>query len=468
LSLNELDKALARRGEMIGAVLIVGGPEVVPYHQLPNPVDDQDVDVPSDNPYSTRDENYFIPEWPVGRIPGGAGTNHKPILDFLYRTSANHRKNSKKAYRENRWKDRFYHWWKDLLSPVRRSYGYSAAIWQDASLSVFDPIGEKRAMIISPPYSSRNGKGQVSKNGGKQVKLPRSNLAYFNLHGLVDSAEWYGQTDPLHPQEGPDYPVALSPGDIGRNGRRNTKQPPRVVFSEACYGGNILGKGIDDAIVLKFLSAGTQSVIGSTVMAYGSVNPPLIAADLLGKVFWSLLKEGMPSGEAFKQAKILLVDEMNCRQGFLDGEDQKTLISFTLYGDPLEKPFSGWKGPRTINRTLERGDIDLVCDRVEDFHITDEVPVEVISNVKSVVSRYLPGMEGADMSYCTEKGGCDSKNHVCPTSLLGRKKKKSSKRPVRRVVTLSKRFEYQDRQHPYYARLTMNAQGKVVKMVVSR
>ena len=71
LALTDLDEALARHGEMVGAVLIVGGPEVVPFHRLPNPVDDPDVDVPSDNPYSTRDENYFIPEWPVGRLPGG-------------------------------------------------------------------------------------------------------------------------------------------------------------------------------------------------------------------------------------------------------------------------------------------------------------------------------------------------------------------------------------------------------------
>ena len=52
--------ALAKHGEMIGALLIVGGPDIIPFHNLPNPVDDLDMEVPSDNPYGTRDENYFI------------------------------------------------------------------------------------------------------------------------------------------------------------------------------------------------------------------------------------------------------------------------------------------------------------------------------------------------------------------------------------------------------------------------
>ena len=33
LALADLDQALAKRGEMIGALLIVGGPEIVPFLQ---------------------------------------------------------------------------------------------------------------------------------------------------------------------------------------------------------------------------------------------------------------------------------------------------------------------------------------------------------------------------------------------------------------------------------------------------
>jgi hypothetical protein len=77
---NRLDKVFAKKGEMIGSLLIVGGPEVVPFHRLPNPTDDLDDEVLSDSPYSTRDSNYFVPEWPVSRIPGGKG----PMLDCCW------------------------------------------------------------------------------------------------------------------------------------------------------------------------------------------------------------------------------------------------------------------------------------------------------------------------------------------------------------------------------------------------
>ena len=40
LALVDLDVALSLGGERIGAVLIVGGPQVIPFHHLPNPVDD--------------------------------------------------------------------------------------------------------------------------------------------------------------------------------------------------------------------------------------------------------------------------------------------------------------------------------------------------------------------------------------------------------------------------------------------
>ena len=75
---------------MIGALLIVGGPEIVPFHRLPNPLDDPDIDVPSDNPYATRDENYFIPEWPVGRLPGGSDADPRLLVAALRRISAHH------------------------------------------------------------------------------------------------------------------------------------------------------------------------------------------------------------------------------------------------------------------------------------------------------------------------------------------------------------------------------------------
>ena len=60
LALIDLDKNLGKTGERIGCVLIIGGESVVPFHKLPNPTDDNDAEVPSDNPYGSLDSNYYV------------------------------------------------------------------------------------------------------------------------------------------------------------------------------------------------------------------------------------------------------------------------------------------------------------------------------------------------------------------------------------------------------------------------
>ena len=82
-ALADLDAALGKRGEMIGALLIVGSDAVVPFHRLPNPTDDMDGEVLSDSPYATLDANYFVPEWPVGRLPGESGPDAWLLLEQL-------------------------------------------------------------------------------------------------------------------------------------------------------------------------------------------------------------------------------------------------------------------------------------------------------------------------------------------------------------------------------------------------
>ncbi|GAG04477.1 unnamed protein product, partial [marine sediment metagenome] len=152
LAIADLDAALAKRGEMIGALLIVGGPEIIPFHNLPNPVDDLDMDVPSDNPYGTRDDNYFIPEWPVGRLPGGTGPDISLLYEQLKRIAEHHSGQSKRAAGRKKWLSSFANWIISNFSTQKKSYGYTAAIWKQASLKVFRPIGESKAMFVSPPY----------------------------------------------------------------------------------------------------------------------------------------------------------------------------------------------------------------------------------------------------------------------------------------------------------------------------
>jgi hypothetical protein len=456
LALSDLDAALSKRGEMIGALLIVGGPAVVPFHRLPNPTDDADAEVNSDNPYATLDENYFVPEWPVGRLPGENGSDAGLLLDNLRSLVNNHNAQSGVPA-----------WWRrifgiEFLRGLSRwfganrsngklppSFGYTAAVWKRSSQAVFTPIGEPRDMLISPPV----GSGNLANTG-----LAPAKVEYFNLHGVQDGAEWYGQRDLSDSSDGPDYPVALSPKDVQENGKAS-----KVIFTEACYGAHIDGKTEDQALSLKFLSLGTLAFVGSTCISYGSVTTPLIAADLLGNSFWKRIKEGQSAGFALQQAKIGLVQEMNRRQGYLDGEDQKTLISFVLYGDPLMELSSESDGQKAVLRSRQRPEVMTTCDVPDQTNAPERIPMEVVSQVKQIVNQYLPGLKDAELSFVEQRVPVSEqkKGH---SSLKGN----ADNHARRVVVTLSKKINVSSHVHRHYARMTLDAQGKVLKLSMSR
>jgi hypothetical protein len=477
LILADLDSALEKRGERIGAVLIIGGPEVVPFHNLPNPVEDADMEVPSDNPYAAKDNNYFISDWPVGRISGGSGADPTTLLSVVKEIISRYDHNAKKPA----WYRRLFLYFRELfykgVSKKLSSFGYTAAVWRRASLSVFRPIGNPSDLMVSPPVHAAEipdpvytiePPPPVNNKSTNCLLMPDTRLAYFNLHGVPDSSEWYGQCDPTLPEVGPEYPVAMRPQDI-----RNGGSAPHMVFTEACYGANIAGKSVDDAISLKFLASGTQALVGSTCISYGSLSTPLSSADLLGRVFWNLLQEGFTAGESFKRAKIHLTREMNQRQGFLDAEDQKTLISFVLFGDPLSQPFQSRSAPKTTPRLSDAAvQVPTVCERSCEGEAGSTVSLETISHLKTIVAQYLPGMNDAEVSLshehqrCSNLGGKCGCGKKCQFSRIASKRQPLGK-PRRRVVTLSKNFEQAHRTHKQYARLTLDDQGNIIKMVVS-
>lgn len=454
--LDDLDGVLARRGQMIGAVLIIGGDAIVPFHRLPNPTDDEDQEVPSDNPYTTKDENYFAPEWPVGRIP--ADNDADLIVHQLKMATDEHLLSRRAAGPLMHLRAWLLARLGRILRIGPRSLGYSASIWRKASMAVFRSIGEPGSMITSPPIEAASL---------PPVAYRPSVLSYYNLHGIADSAEWFGQRDPLRDSgSATEYPVALRPDDIVNGGRA-----PKIVFTEACYGANVLDKKVETAISLKFLASGTHVVVGSTKVSYGSVTPPLIAADLLGRRFWENLGRQMPAGEALRQAKLQLAADMHRSQGYLDGEDQKTLISFVLFGDPLYSPRQQAYavGHKAVIRHKSRPQaMHTVCALGGPATGVEGLDTESRQRVKSIVSRYLPGMAGATCAIHPQHSACDSEDHVCPTHQLGLKSIPGGGERGTVVVTLSKHMSTGDLRHPHFARLTLDKTGKVLKLAVSR
>lgn len=454
LAVADLDKALGKRGEMIGALLIVGGPEIVPFHHLPNPTDDVDTEIASDNPYATLDDNYFIPEWSVGRLPGGTNRDAGLLLQYLRKMITYHSTQSSQEP-----------WWQriSVFSPIwtgmrrvfahgvvnmRPSFGYSAAVWSQASLEVFRQIGDGQSMLASPPTKT----GELVGNGYLPAKLQ-----YFNLHGVTDAPEWYGQSDHNDVNDQPEYPVAMSPQDILNDGN-----PPAVVFSEACYGAYIDGKNEEEALSLKFISTGTKAFAGSTCVSYGSVSAPLIGADQLGSQFWKSIKEGTPVGEALRNAKVYMAQEMTRRQGFLDGEDQKTLISFVLYGDPMFSITQNKMSKKGVIRDRIKEKVLTVCETEEKNVSLNEMDRETMAHVKLIVEQYLPGLKDANFAVSKQFA-----SRVQP----GDSRNKAAAHPLeekRTVVTVSKAYNVSRTKHYHYARLTIDQKGKVIKLAVSR
>ncbi|MFH1446677.1 MAG: hypothetical protein ABIG43_04610, partial [Chloroflexota bacterium] len=229
LSLVDLDKTLAARGEMIGALLIVGGNDIIPFHRLPNPTDDSDPVVPSDNPYATTDENYFIPQWPVGRLPDENGSDAGFLLEQLRFMNTEYQYKLKaKGFLAGTFiadiMDRVSNFMQQIAMNfnINENLGYSTEVWQQTSALVFETIGNPKKLILSPPVNFQS----IDLNDHNSSKC-----AYFNLHGLQDTPEWFGQKDFTKHSNEPDYPVALSPSQFNRE-----HPAPEIVFSEACYG----------------------------------------------------------------------------------------------------------------------------------------------------------------------------------------------------------------------------------------
>jgi len=449
LALADLDAALAKTGEMIGGVLIVGNDSVVPFHKLPNPTDDADATVPSDNPYGSLDKNYYVGDWPVGRLPGDVSSDSGLLLTQIRNLTDYHTD----EVGPQSWINQLLHFllfWSQAYAKNFTNLGYTAAIWQRASLSSFRAIGEARNLYLCP---------SGTKTAFSADKLNTSPFAYFNLHGVEDGPNWYGQKDTSDTSGGEDYPVALQPSSLTKN-----TYSPRIVFSEACYGGHIAGRSETDSIAMTFLGQGVLALIGSTTIAYGSVTTPLIGADLLGNLVMKYLVEGQPVGTAFMKAKVDFVREMNLRQGYLDGEDQKTLISFILYGDPLIAYDPYQVSAKTITREKDHPVVKTVVDQDMDAAKSSPISAKAIASAKELASQYLPGIEFAEVHIHSQH----VRTHASPVAGTGKSTSNQMRPSSRVVVSFSKQINYEQHIHRQYARVTLDSQGKVVKLAISR
>lgn len=509
--LQQLDNLLAKQGEMIGAVLIVGPHEIIPFHRLPNPLEDGDVEVFSDNPYGSHDENYLVMDWPVGRLPCSI---HHPEdwLTLLENLTIPYRRSTKskgKAKGYTKALAPLWSWIQYLLSLFQpttcnfSSFGYTAAAWRFASFAVFRQIGNPAAMLISPQLGKKMSSAETAKRRlvrhtkafgtleeapvklriesqpsltkTQQISIPSATAGYFNLHGLADSPEWFGQSDPTESNgnlvASADHPVALQPGDI----LLNPETGMEIIFSEACFGAYTMEKDSSTSIALAFLKKGCRAFVGSTSTSYGSNGTPLIAADYLAYEFWKNLRQGLPAGESLRQAKLSMARELSKTYGYLDGEDQKTLTSFVLYGDPLAQVNAVQSSPKVVRHSKSIvPDLISTCDHAFEPH-PEELTPQLESMVKKLVEKHLPGMEFSKVEVLSDRRACTETCLLCDrqeqkgnASSLSFEKTNQKPKPSRKIIILTRQERRKEQLFTQYARLTLDEKGHLIKLALSR
>jgi len=464
--------------EAVTYLLLIGGDDIVPFHPLPNPNDDEDELILSDHPYACFGDNHTSFGQAVGRLPDGASRDIGFLLRLIAIATEAHRSPRRQRSLWQLLRERLGWPSAGLALRARRdgavtSFGYTASIWRRAAREVFSSIGRTSFLRTSPPltWEQMDSLGPIA---------PR--FSYFNLHGVRDSAYWYGQPDPTYAADYPLFPVALKPDNIPV-----VPHPEAIVFSEACYGAHIFNKHEMSSLALRFLAAQAVGVVGSTALAYGSIAPPLVGADLLAKAFWEQVKAGCPLGLALGRAKQSLVREMMTRQGYLDPEDHKTILSFVLYGDPTLvvqadlddeslKPSSRTdeegRGPEaafqrvgTVNTGGEMIGAILCCRQVVE---TGLISPEFMNQVQHRLASCLPSAGQRDVIVsaqmlcpevqCSER--CSLRQSVAKGHIPAQAKL---------VFTLRQRAStLEDGIHEQIVKATVDREGNLVKISISR
>jgi hypothetical protein len=427
-AIADIERGLGGAGP-IDYVLIAGGGDVIPFFYLENPAADSDGDFPTDAPYAVAGgtvppeeavpgegpapaggddgggtDRFLLPDRAVARIPLTAGPGGG-LLDYLEMLAS-----------------------EGGPGPARSGrFGLSALEWKTESTRVYEVIGGDD-LRTSPPLDT---------SGFKPEWLAGDGLIYFNVHGSREERFWYGQ-------DGLSYPRVLSPDIVAASSPRRA-----IVLSEACYGGLVEGKTPADSVAMAFMQGGVSAFVGSSAIAYGSPDRSLTEADLLAYLFFKRLAGGESAGGAFREAKVDFAAEMLERQGYLDGDDRKTLLEFNLFGDP------------TVGIYRERGPADRSGDMVSE---------EVLASIMKLARERFPEMEGVRPDISEQTGTAGGAVAKKVETLRPSSTAKGGPRPAGRVfvASFSQTLTVEGRTLERVVRITFREDGRVVKVVTSK
>lgn len=447
--IRQMERELRRQSKKLNSLLIIGGDSVIPFYRLVNPTDDEDDEILSDWPYAAHDSRYLLAEFSVGRMPDGDSGDLEILQSLVENAIAHHR-----VSHQDRTRATSTGWLRSVRTLLgsrkgtATSLGYSAEIWAEAARSVYGVIGDAASLQLSPPLTDYDFLSAYE-------QIPT--LGYFNLHGFRGSPYWYGHGRSEHGS--PLLPVALTPLSISW-----ANAQAALIYSEACYGAD-LGNGCSDgSIALSFLSRGALGFVGSTAMSYGALAPPLSGADLLGRHLWEGIVGGLPIGCALRRARSAFIRAAATQQGYLDGEDQKTLLSFGLYGDPslsMER--------RTVSPELD-AEPEVSCPPVACYwSMLESESLPVSEDLRERMQRSLPflpttHLKARPLIFCD--GGCSSERYAAHP--CGAVPKRVDGFPELIVTSQQQAVSKGGNGLQHVVKVTVGAQGEVTKVLMSR
>jgi len=281
-------------------VVLLGGPEIIPFVPLNNPCyaphGDHDRVVPSDLPYacsarySTDPAKFLGPTRIVGRLPDVPGVADPTFLLDLLRTASD--------------------WQPRDAAEYRRYFAISAKAWQGStSQSLATVFGSSDDLAIVPPA----GPSWPDPHLGRRIH-------FINCHGKQTDPTFYGQHEKT-------FPVAETSTQIIDKVTAGT-----VVAAECCYGAELFPphpRSGQLGICLTYMGHGAYAFLGSSTIAYGP-SEGNGQADLICQYFLEAVLSGASTGRALLEARHRFA------AGFshLDPADLKTLAQFYLLGDP--------------------------------------------------------------------------------------------------------------------------------------
>lgn len=284
----------------ITSILLVGGPDVIPFFQQPSPIPgDTDTPVATDNPYGciTADpDSYAVPDIPVGRAVGNKDDGLASLIVHLHSMAAFH--NSAPA--------------------LSGAISLGCSVWQSFTAEVLRTMDPGGLPQISPSYT-------VTFAGAADL---RRRLLFFNLHGMLSGPDWWGA------DQNRIYDC-VSPPSLG-----SADLSGAVIFTSNCYGAALENRTLGSCCALAAVKAGAMIFIGSTCLAYGTgsssvadSDPRLKFSERLAQLFFENYTGAETAGAALVQARIRYVSE-NLIGNLLNPAEKKTALQFIFLGDP--------------------------------------------------------------------------------------------------------------------------------------